>query len=149
MPFSKYYYLLEKWGTILDKRPAQIFFLPNNKRPADLPALPDNMKGNYWHTGIIYEGKIYEAFGLSNNYRISDAEDPGNKARMGYAKMVSHNIDPVKLMDELKSGTDCATYVARVIGLDNKTHGDTKSEYFPEDILKYVENFINNVIVQS
>lgn len=94
------------------------------------------MKGNFWHTGIIYEGKAYECF----NYGRSAISDCG-KERMDalhamQAVIVDADIDERKLLSEINSGTSCSEFVARVIGL-SRDEGEAK-EYWPQDVHDYL-----------
>ncbi len=50
------------------------------------------------------------------------------KAKINYEKLIS----------ELKSGTDCAEYVARCTGLSNLV-GENKGELWPEDVFNLLD----------
>lgn len=88
-------------------------------------------RGRFWHVAILYNGKVYET--LSNRqHRITKYENWPFRNDKKIA--IETEIDPMKLEKEITSGTDCATYVARVLGIDNSS-GDFKNpEIFPEDI---------------
>jgi len=114
---------------------ATVFFLPLKDRPKNFPRLK-NFRGKFWHTGIIFNDEIYECF--SNNIWSISGIEKLKKAEFKNAVLLPANVDKKKLIDELKSGTDCAEYVARCIGL-SVLKGRNKGEMFPEDIYNYLK----------
>lgn len=131
---------VDEEDTSVSKGIARIFFLPLSSRPENLPPLSSSFKGKFWHTGIIYNERVYEAFGLTKRHSIRNIINPDVQDMLKDAVEVWFTINTRKLLWELNSGTDCATYVARVIGMDLVTKDDEKSPYYPEDILHYIEN---------
>ena len=124
-----------------DKQTATVFFLPLEDRPKDLPPLKD-FKGKFWHTGIFFENKIYECFNFSK-WSVSGIEKL-KKHEFKNAIYIEHEVNKEKLMNELKSGIDCAEYVARSIGLSDLT-GCNKGSFWPEDIYNHLtqkQNFL-------
>lgn len=118
---------------------ARIFFLPIETKPSDMPFIgKDEHMKKFWHVGIIYKDKTYETFGKSKNYDVKNARNPETLEKLEKAQIEWFPINTRKLLWELNSGTDSATYVARTIGLDNTTYDDQKSEYSPDDIYEYV-----------
>ena len=114
---------------------AKIFFLPIETRPKEFPPLL-KMVGKFWHTGIIYNGKVYECFNFSKN-SISDFNDEfKNKLENQKAVFVDTKINLEKLNSEINSGTDCSEYVARVVGL-SKNIGPVKV-FWPEEVYNYI-----------
>lgn len=110
---------------------ATIFFLPLEDRPKHFSPLKD-FKGKFWHTGIITNSEeIYECFNFGM-WSISGIAKL-KKDEFKNAIFIKANIKSEKLMNELKSGTDCAEYVARCTGLSNLT-GNTKGKLWPEDV---------------
>ena len=109
---------------------ASIFFLPISTRPDGYLKLNPELK-QYWHTGIIYKGKVYECF---NNYQyaISDLSIRKKELEEQEAIYITKEIDLNKLKSEIKSGTSCGTYVARCLGIDN-SKGYEKTMY-PLDV---------------
>lgn len=82
---------------------ATIFFLPMKTRPSHFPKI--NMKGKYWHTGVIYQGKVYETFNRGK-YRVSAERDRKDSFDNMDADFIYNvPIDPKKLHSELKTGT--------------------------------------------
>lgn len=113
----------------------QVFFLPIETRPANLPPLI-KMEGKFWHTGIIHNGKVYECFNYGRN-SISEFDEKRKKETKDQkAIFVDIGVDKDKLLSEINSGTDCAEYVARVVGLSGNT-GD-KKEYWPEEVYNFI-----------
>ncbi|MFA6797535.1 MAG: DUF192 domain-containing protein [Candidatus Paceibacterota bacterium] len=117
------------------KSKAKIFFLPIETRPKEFPPLL-KMVGRFWHTGIIYNNKVYECFNFGRN-SISDFDEEVNK-KLENQKVVFINskINLEKLDSEISSGTDCSEYVARVVGL-SKTAGPVKN-FWPEEVYKKI-----------
>jgi len=111
-----------------------IYFLPTRYRPHNLPPLPPRMRRSmFWHVGITYSGKCYECFNYGK-YRITLTRIRYKEFPNGKAVFIDNNdIDINKLRSEIISGTDCAEYVARVIGLSDKT-GLDKGKYYPDDL---------------
>jgi len=114
-----------------NEQTATIFFLPLEDRPKHFSPLK-KFKGKFWHTGIIFNDEIYECFnfGLWSISGIAKLK----KDEFKNAIYVKAKIKGEKLMGELKSGTDCAEYVARCTGLSELT-GNKKGTSWPEDIL--------------
>lgn len=123
---------------------AEIFFLPVDSRPDSLPPVPGGIMGGYWHTGIIYKGNVYETFGMSHRHSVRKLISEDVRKMLDKAVIRWFPINTRKLLYELNSGTDCATYVARVIGLDTETENDQKGDYWPEDILKHIDKQHNS-----
>lgn len=110
---------------------AKIFFLPIETRPESLPPLKE-MKGKFWHTGVIVDGKVYECFN-HGRHAIGDYDDRKAKELEDMrAVLVETEIDQDKLKSEIGSGTSCGGYVARVVGLSEET-GNVK-EYWTEEV---------------
>jgi hypothetical protein len=114
----------------------QIFFLPVLSRPADF--LPAKIKGNYWHTGIVFDGRVYETFN-EGRHSIKPAEQRMKELATQNAEFV-HNVsvNTEKLESEILSGTSCGEYVARVIGMSNDT--GPKKTHWPQDVYDYLKN---------
>jgi len=112
-------------------KPAIIFFLPLSGRPANLPPLT-KLKGQFWHTGIIFHRQVYECFDRGKS-KISDRAERLNHPEFTNATYLKTNIIPEKIPIEIASGTDCAEFVARCTGLSEKT-GPDKGQLWPEDI---------------
>jgi len=116
-------------------QPAVIFFLPLADRPKHFPPLK-NFKGRFWHTGIIIDNKkIFECFN-HGKWSISGNEKL-KKDEFKNAVFIKSKVRSDKLMTELKSGTDCAEYVARCIGLSNLV-GSAKGSLYPEDVYRFL-----------
>lgn len=109
---------------------AIVFFLPLSTRGNLNPLDPNKFK-RFWHTGIIYNGKVYETFSnlryaLGNQKRIDELKELN-------AIFIESHIIVSKLNSELKSGTSCDEFVLRVLGLSDKV-GDNKGELYPDDV---------------
>ena len=112
---------------------ATIFFLPLSTRPKHYP--PIDMKGEYWHTGIIYKNKVYETFNNAK-YRVSNLSSiKKDLDKQKAAYLTNIPIDPTKLSSELKSGTSCDEYVLRVTNKSN-TKGKDKGKHNPTDVYR-------------
>jgi len=125
------------------KRPkAKIFFLPIETRPKEFPPLL-KMIGKFWHTGIIYNNKVYECFNFGRNSISDFDEETKNKLENQKAVFVNSKINLEKLNLEINSGTDCSEYVARVVEL-SKTIGSIKN-FWPEEVYKKIilRKFLN------
>jgi len=109
---------------------ASIFFLPISTRPNGYLKLNPELK-QYWHTGIIYKGKVYECFN-NNQYAITDLSKRKKELEEQEAIYITKEIDLNKLKSEIKSGTSCGTYVARCLGIDD-SKGYEKTMY-PLDV---------------
>jgi hypothetical protein len=109
---------------------ASIFFLPISTRPDGYLKLNPELK-QYWHTGIIYKGKVYECFN-NNQYAISDLSIRKKELEEQEAIYITKEIDLNKLKSEIKSGTSSGTYVARCLGIDD-SKGYKKTMY-PLDV---------------
>lgn len=114
---------------------AKIFFLPIETRPKDFPPLL-KMVGKFWHTGIIYNGKVYECFNFGKNSISDFNEEFKNKLENQKAVFVDVKINLEKLNSEINSGTDCSEYAARVIGLSENI-GPVKI-FWPEEVYSYI-----------
>jgi len=111
------------------------FFLPLETRPKDYPAL-EKMVGKFWHTGIIYENRIFECFNHDRK-SIDDFSDSKKKTLADMqAVFVNIIVNTDKLNSEINSGTDCSEYVARVVGLSANT--GSKKQYWPEEVYNYI-----------
>jgi uncharacterized membrane protein (UPF0127 family) len=119
----------------MKNKKAQIFFLPLETRSKDFPPLL-KMVGKFWHTGIIYNGKVYECFNLGRNSVLDFNEEFKNKLENQKAVFINSKINLEKLNSEINSGTDCSEYVARVIGL-SKNIGPVKI-FWPEEVYDYI-----------
>lgn len=117
------------------KTKAKIFFLPIETRPKEFPPLL-KMVGKFWHTGIIYDNKVYECFNFGRNSISNFDEETKNKLENQKAVFVNSKINLEKLNLEINSETDCSEYVARVIGL-SKTTGSIKN-FWPEEVYKKI-----------
>ena len=115
---------------------AVAFFLPLETRPKEFAPL-SNIK-NFWHTGIIFEGRVYECFN-SGKHRISEESERMPEFTKQKAKFVKTLIDSDKLKSELTSGTSCDEFVLRATGHSNLT-GDNKGTRYPEDVKKILES---------
>ncbi len=118
-----------------NEQTATIFFLPLEDRPKSFPPLKD-FKGKFWHTGIINNEKIYECFN-NGRWSISDVIKL-KKDEFKNAVYLKTKVDGEKLISELKSGTDCAEYVARCAGLSNLT-GKDKGNLWPGDVFNLLK----------
>ena len=114
---------------------ASIFFLSLSDRPKKFPPLKF-IKGKFWHTGIIYKDKVYETFN-HNKWKISDLSRL-NDSGFKNAIYLNYPINTKKLVSELKSGTDCAEYVARVAELTNRK-GSDKGNLWSEDVYNLIK----------
>lgn len=116
---------------------AKIFFLPLETRPGDLAPLPQGF-GRFWHTGVIYDGKVYECF--SQGKHAITPLDANMTAAWEKPKAVFLNadIDSQTLENEIASGTSCGEYVARVVGLSDG-RGDVK-RFTPQEVYDYLNN---------
>ncbi len=115
---------------------SQIFFLPLEDRPKDYPPLT-NFKGSFWHTGIVSNNKVYECFS-QGKYKVSDLNRLKDQEFKKAVFLDNIDIDDQKLESEIKSGTDCAEYVARCTGL-SKLKGKDKGELYPEDVYRLLK----------
>jgi len=114
---------------------AKIFFLPIETRSKEFPPLL-KMVGKFWHTGIIYNGKVYECFNFGKNSISDFNKEFKNKLENQKAVFIDTKINLEKLNSEIISGTDCSEYVARVIGL-SKNIGSVKI-FWPEEVYNYI-----------
>ena len=109
---------------------AKVFFLPKATRPSNLPPL--SLQCTYWHTGIIYNGRVWETFNNGRNAVTSSATRIFELSEQK-AEYVNVRIYPEKLESEINSGTSCEQFVLRVTGHSPLT-GSNKGEYFPDDV---------------
>jgi uncharacterized membrane protein (UPF0127 family) len=125
---------------------AKIFFLPIETRPKEFPQLL-KMVGKFWHTGIIYQGKVYECFNFGRNSISDFDEETRKKFEEQKAVFINAKINLEKLNSEINSGTDCSEYVARVVGL-SKNVGNIKI-FWPEEFYKYLlkKKIIKNLFI--
>ncbi len=114
---------------------AKIFFLPIETRPKEFPPLL-KMVGKFWHTGVIYNNKVYECFNFGRNSISDFDEEVKKKLENQKAVFINSKIDLEKLNSEINSGTGCSEYVARVVGL-SKTAGPLKN-LWPEEVYKKI-----------
>lgn len=113
-----------------------LFFLPLEDRPKHFSPLK-NFKGKFWHTGIIKNNEeIYECFNFGM-WSISSIAKL-KKDEFKNAVYIKARIKSEKLLSELKSGTDCAEYVARCTGI-SKLKGNNKGELYPEDVFNLLK----------
>lgn len=118
----------------------QAFFLPLKTRPKELPPL-QKMVGRFWHTGIIHNGKVYECFNHERN-SITGLKERQEDLTKQKAVFVDIDIpEESKIISEIKSGTDCSEYVARVIGMSSNT--GAKKEYWPEEVYDFIQGSSN------
>jgi len=116
-----------------------IYFLPAKFRLVNLPPIPTILKNSkYWHTGITYNNKCYECFNFGR-YNISLMRIRYREFPNGQFTAINHPIDINKLKSEITSGTSCSEYVARVVGLSNKT-GPDKGLYLPDDLYRILND---------
>lgn len=110
-----------------------VFFLPLDTRPASLPKFSHPKIKQFWHTGIIYKGKVYETFNHAK-YSISPVEDKLKEliAQSGVF-IKAPNLIEKKLVEDISSGTSCDEYVLRCLGISNRT-GSDKGDKFPDDV---------------
>jgi uncharacterized membrane protein (UPF0127 family) len=120
---------------MFNKSKAKIFFLPIETRPKEFPPLL-KMVGRFWHTGIIYNNKVYECFNFGRNSISDFDEETKNKLENQKAVFVNSKINLEKLNSEINSGTGCSEYVARVVDL-SKTAGPVKN-LWPEEVYKKI-----------
>lgn len=118
-----------------NKLTTTIFFLSLEDRPKDFPPLK-NFKDCFWHCGIISESKIYECFNFGK-WKISSLERK-NDPEFKNAVYLETKIDTEKLTSEIKSGTDCAEFVARCANLSN-LNGSSKGDLWPEDVYNLLQ----------
>lgn len=117
-----------------------VFLLPMEDRPADFPPLPDNMaEHRFWHTGIIYNGQIYETFNHSKS-SIKSAIDRLSDPAFKNVVYASTPINTSKLIAEIDSGTDCATYVGRVLGLSDTKGYEKDPKIWPDTIFEHLKS---------
>lgn len=110
---------------------ATVFFLPLKDRPKDLFPLKD-FKGIFWHTGIVFNDKVYECFN-GGRYSISSLDRLKEEVFKNVVLVKDVLIDEKKLLSEIKSGTSCEQYVARCTGLSD-LKGEIKGVLYPEDV---------------
>lgn len=115
----------------------QIFWLPTSTRPKSFPELTGQMaKARFWHVGIVYDKKYYECFNHAR-YKISSMERKLEiKPQQPVYVSATGNVDI--LHKEIKSGTDCATYVARVLGLSTSTGSTKDPNWWPDTIYNHL-----------
>ena len=107
-----------------------VFFLPKTKDKI--------MIGNYWHTGIIYNGNVYETFNHGHNAITSSAKRLPELKKEN-AVFLDTKIYPEKLEREIKSGTSCEQFVLRVIGM-SVLKGDDKGHLQPGEVYTMIKN---------
>lgn len=117
-----------------------IFFLPINTRPNHYP--PIKIPGSYWHTGVIYAGKVYECFNYEK-YSVSNLEERKPELDRQKARYVPFRVFPSKL-DEVKSGTSCENFVLRAIGI-SRLIGPNKGELYPQDAYNIISSGISRI----
>jgi hypothetical protein len=112
---------------------ANVFFLPLATRPKALP--PINIPGikRFWHTGIVYENKVYETFNFGRWSKSPFSKRSRELKKQGAVWVGEIQIGKGKLESELTSGTSCGQYVFRVVGL-SKLEGPNKGDRYPDDV---------------
>jgi len=126
--------LIRETTNIKKMKEAEVFFLPTKTRPGTLGKL--NKKMEYWHTGIIYDNKVYECLNNSK-YSITKEDERVKELSKQKAIYIEKKIDIKKLESEIKSGTSCSTYVARCLGIDD-SKGSEKTIY-PDELYEKIE----------
>lgn len=116
-----------------------VFVVKTESRPDEYPELEFDKMKKYYHIGIIYKGMVYETFdkGRFNKSKFTIEKNRINDDTSVFLTNVE--IDLNKLEDELKSGTSCDEYVARVTGISNRS-GDDKGDLFPIDVYDKLKN---------
>ncbi|MEI6421267.1 MAG: hypothetical protein WCP55_03555 [Lentisphaerota bacterium] len=117
-----------------------IFLLPIEDRPSDLPPLPPEMeKMHFWHTGVVYEGHVYETFNHARN-KISSSNERLSDPSFKNVVFVSYPINTSKLLSEVDSGTDCATYVGRILGISTTVGYEKDPKIWPDTIYEKLKD---------
>lgn len=110
---------------------ATIFFIPKVK--------DDFIMGDYRHMGIIYNGKVYEAF-RDGTYSIgNEKRNLPILTKKEKATFLQTEIIPEKLEQEIKSETSCEQFVLRVMGM-SMLKGKDRSNLYPQDIYNIIKN---------
>jgi hypothetical protein len=111
-----------------------VFFLPTTGRPTTFPPLPKSMQNHkFWHTGFIYKGTTYEC--LNNGKSISEiATERIKNSAFNEVQFIVTHVNVPKMLNELTSGTDCATYVARTLGFSKTERHEKDPKYYPDTI---------------
>lgn len=99
---------------------ASIFFLPTKSQSSNV----------YWHTGIIYDGLVFEAHN-KNSYVNTEKDRLPDLNKLG-AKMFESYITPKQLLIHFKDSLNSGSYVAKAMSLSQDI------EYSPDYIYKHV-----------
>lgn len=95
---------------------AKVFYLPTPKRPKNFGPVPSGIK-EYWHVGILFDGKIYENFSAGKHLvsdvtkRIPELDEMGAE----WQNVFLSNPDNLDIF--LRDGLPCDNYVEKVLGL--------------------------------
>ena len=117
-----------------------VFLLPMEDRPSDLPPLPPEMeKMKFWHTGVVYDGQVYETFNHARN-SINPTEERLKDSAFKNVVYTSCPINTSRLMSEIESGTDCATYVGRILGISNTIGFEKDPKIWPDTIFDHLKS---------
>lgn len=98
--------------TYMNKEKTYVFLLPIKNRPTQI--LPINIRGKYWHTGIIQDGKVYETFS-NHKFKISDFNE-NDSIFFGMELIEVPRIEESLLQELLQKGLPCDNYVNSVLG---------------------------------
>ena len=113
-----------------------VFFLPVEDRPSELPPLPEEMADSkFWHVGIIYKSQAYETFNHARN-SVSDADSRISHRSFKNIVFTSYPINTARMLSEIDSGTDCATYVGRVLGMSDTVGYEKDPKIWPDTIFE-------------
>jgi len=119
-----------------DRPNAVVFFLHLDSRDKAWPSFPPG-HGEFWHTGIVVDGWLHECFSAGKFARA-----PANMWKApaaGKSVWCVANVDKGKVKSELESGTDCAEYVARCLGMSWRT-GPSKGTLWPSDVMRKLKD---------
>lgn len=101
---------------MIKKNNAKAFYLPTIKRPIKFGLIPDGIR-DYWHTGIVYDGKVYETFSHGKNMVSDSLSRLPELNQMGAEWQDVYLKTPENLTSFLKEGLSCDNYVEKVLGL--------------------------------
>jgi len=113
-----------------------VFFLPKTTRPRNLPRVEHPRIKRFWHTGVVFQGKVYETFNFEK-FSIGELPFRGKELLSQRAVFCEVHILDERLENELKSGTSCDEFVLRVPGHSQRT-GNDKGDQCPDDVYKLI-----------
>jgi len=106
---------------------ATIFFVPFNPKSFEKHIV----KGDLQHTGVIYNGTVYETFN-HGKFNVESESTRKPELEKQNAIFFQYPIIPNKL-SEVNSGTSCEQFVLRVMGKSNLI-GPNKGSLYPQDV---------------